>query len=150
MSRTMFIVYNWKRPITQKIGKAELQFFCNAYLSNDIYLPTKFLVDTSYNFRAMSRTISKWKKWTKGNNSKIKEGRDTDPLHSTFLLRSIYLQSSLLVPFMVSELFRAMSRTKFKVKNKLTKGINPKLGKAELWLFLHYTTVLSIRTKFKV
>jgi hypothetical protein len=46
-------------------------------LLNDIYQPTNFLVDTSYGFKAMSRTMFKVKKWTKGNNPKIREGRMT-------------------------------------------------------------------------
>jgi hypothetical protein len=42
--------------ITPKLGKTELWFFCTAILPNEIYLPTKFHVDISYKFRAMSRT----------------------------------------------------------------------------------------------
>jgi hypothetical protein len=38
---------NKQRGIIQKIGKAELRFLCTAHLLNEIYLPTKFHVDTS-------------------------------------------------------------------------------------------------------
>jgi hypothetical protein len=45
-----------QRAITSKQGKAELWFFRIALLPNETYLPTKFHVDISYNFRVMSRT----------------------------------------------------------------------------------------------
>jgi hypothetical protein len=35
-----------KQAITPKLGKAELQFLCTAYLPNEIYIPAKFHVDT--------------------------------------------------------------------------------------------------------
>jgi hypothetical protein len=47
---------NKQRAIIQNLGKAELRFMCNALLLNEIYLPTKCHVDTSYTFRVMSRT----------------------------------------------------------------------------------------------
>jgi hypothetical protein len=42
--------------MTQKFGRADLRFFCKAHLLNEIYLSTKLLVDTSCDFRGMSRT----------------------------------------------------------------------------------------------
>jgi hypothetical protein len=45
---------NKHRAIIQKLGKAELRFLCTTHLLNEIYLPTKFHVDTSYSFRVMS------------------------------------------------------------------------------------------------
>jgi hypothetical protein len=36
-----------KKAITSKLGNADLRFFCNVHLLNEIYLPTKFLVDTN-------------------------------------------------------------------------------------------------------
>jgi hypothetical protein len=47
---------NKQRAIIQNLGKEELRFLCTAILLNEIYLPTKFHVDTSYSFRVMSRT----------------------------------------------------------------------------------------------
>jgi hypothetical protein len=39
---------NKQRVFNQVLGQAELRFLCNAHLLNEIYLPTKFHVDTSY------------------------------------------------------------------------------------------------------
>ena len=47
---------NEQRAITPKLGNAELQFFCIALIFNEIYLPTKCLVDITCNFRVMSWT----------------------------------------------------------------------------------------------
>jgi len=44
---------NEQRAITPKLGKAELCFLCTVLLFNEIYLPTKILVDTSCCFRVM-------------------------------------------------------------------------------------------------
>jgi hypothetical protein len=41
---------NKQRAIIQKLGKADLWFLCTAHLLNEIYLHTKFHVDTSYSF----------------------------------------------------------------------------------------------------
>ena len=46
---------NKQRAITPKLGNAEL-FLCTALLHNEIYLPTKFLVETSCSFKVMSQT----------------------------------------------------------------------------------------------
>jgi hypothetical protein len=46
-----------------------------ALLPNENYLPTKFHVDTSYNSRVMFWTKFKVSKYTKGNNSKIRQDR---------------------------------------------------------------------------
>jgi hypothetical protein len=47
---------NKQRGIIKELGKAELRFLCTAHLLNEIYLPIKFHVDTSYSFRVMSWT----------------------------------------------------------------------------------------------
>jgi hypothetical protein len=48
---------NEQRAITPKLGKkSELWFFYNSHLLNEIYLPTKFHVDTSCCFKVMFRT----------------------------------------------------------------------------------------------
>jgi hypothetical protein len=39
---------NKQRGIIQKLGKAELRFLCTAHQLNEIYISTKFHVDTSY------------------------------------------------------------------------------------------------------
>jgi hypothetical protein len=51
MSPTKFKIE--KRAITPKSGIAELWLLCNALLHNDIYIPTKFLVDISCSFRVI-------------------------------------------------------------------------------------------------
>jgi hypothetical protein len=43
---------NEQKAITPKLSKAEFRFFCTALLFNEINLPTPFVVDTSYGFRA--------------------------------------------------------------------------------------------------
>jgi hypothetical protein len=47
---------NKQMGIIQKLDKAELRLLSTAHLLNEIYLPIKFYVDTSYTFRVMSRT----------------------------------------------------------------------------------------------
>jgi hypothetical protein len=74
---------NEQRKITPKLGKTELWFFNNALLRNEISLPTKFHVDISYTFKIMSRTKFKVLTWTKGNNSKNRQGRVTVLMHCT-------------------------------------------------------------------
>jgi len=46
---------NEQRATTPKLGKAELWFRCTTLLLNEIYQPTKCLVDTSCSFIRMSR-----------------------------------------------------------------------------------------------
>jgi hypothetical protein len=56
-------IKNEKRAITKKLGKAELQFLCNALLLTEIYLSTKFLVHTSSKFQSyVPDKKSGWKK----------------------------------------------------------------------------------------
>jgi hypothetical protein len=47
---------NKQRAIIQKLGKTELRFLYTAHLLNEIYLPTKFYVETFCCFKVMSRT----------------------------------------------------------------------------------------------
>ena len=64
-----------KKAITSKLGKAELRFLCTALLLNEIYLPTKFLVETSCSFRVMS--------WTRcGQTDGHTDGRSGDYIFS--------------------------------------------------------------------
>jgi hypothetical protein len=46
---------NKQRAIIHKLGKTELWFLSTAHLLNEIYLPTRFHVDTSCCFKVMSR-----------------------------------------------------------------------------------------------
>ena len=53
---TKFKVLYKQKAITQILGKAGLRFFCTVFLLNDIYLPTKFMVNTPCRFGVMSWT----------------------------------------------------------------------------------------------
>jgi hypothetical protein len=53
---------NEQRAIIQKLDKAELRLLCTAHQLNEIYLPIKFHIDTSYSFRVMSRKMFKVQK----------------------------------------------------------------------------------------
>jgi hypothetical protein len=46
---------NEQRAITPKLENAELLFLCTEHLTYEIYLPKKFHVDISNNFRVMSQ-----------------------------------------------------------------------------------------------
>jgi len=47
---------NIQRAITLQYDNVEVRFLSNALLLNEMYIPTKFLVDISCSFRVMSRT----------------------------------------------------------------------------------------------
>jgi len=100
---------------------------CNATLLNEIYQPTKFLVEISCSFRVIFWTKFKVEKLTTGNKTKIRHGRVTVLEHCTSI-NEIYSPTKFLVDTCCS--FRVMSRTKFKsVKNgQRTKA--PTFGKA--------------------
>jgi len=65
-------------------------------LLSEIYVSTKFQVDTFYSSQVMSRTKFKVSKIPKCNNSKIREGRDM-VLCTALLLNEIYLPTKILV-----------------------------------------------------
>jgi hypothetical protein len=64
-------------------GNNSSRAFQIALLFHEIYLPTTFYVNISSSFRVMSRTKLKVKKWTMGNNSKIRQNSVTVLLHCT-------------------------------------------------------------------
>jgi hypothetical protein len=96
---------NEQRAITPKLDKTELWFFCTALPVNEIYLPTKIHVNISYSLKLMSQTKFKWLECTKGNNSKKLERQSygSSALH-IYPMRSMYIQSFMLIPLVVSEL----------------------------------------------
>jgi hypothetical protein len=60
-SRKILKCKNEQRAITSNLGKAELWFFCTAFLVNEIYIPTNFIVNTFRGLSVMSRKSSKCK-----------------------------------------------------------------------------------------
>jgi hypothetical protein len=111
------------------------------WLFNEIYLSIKFRGDIFYSFRGMSRVKFKVWKWTKSNNSKLDKAvlrffwiavLSNEIYGScalqTYSMRSIYLQSFILIPLIVLESCPGQSS---KCKNKQSPFIQ-KLGKAEL------------------
>jgi hypothetical protein len=77
---------NKQRAMNRKLGKAKIQFFFIACLSNKIYLPTQFLVDISYSLRVMpwSHSICK--------NEQRAITPELDKSLHFYTMRSIYLQ----------------------------------------------------------
>ena len=72
-----------KGAITQNLGKQKLRFMCTALPLDAIYPPTKFHNHSLYSLGDMHRTKFKYRKKTKGNNSKIKQARVTVHVHCT-------------------------------------------------------------------
>ena len=83
MLRTKFKYEKQQRAITQKLSKQKLWFLCTALPLDEIYPPMKFHNRSWYNFGDIHRTIFKYEKTTKGNNSKIKQARVMIPSHCT-------------------------------------------------------------------
>jgi hypothetical protein len=80
-----------KGQITPKLGKIKLWFFCTALPPIEIYLSTKFHVVIFYAFRvirAITPKLCNTELW----------------FFSTALMRSIYLQSFMLIPLVFSKL----------------------------------------------
>jgi len=121
---------------------------CTALLPKEMYLPTEFLVNTHCHFRIMSWT--KFKVWNKQRAITPKLGKaELWLLSNALLLNEIYLPTKFEVDISCS--FRLMSRTKFKVKNKL-RAITPTLGKVELWLLCNAFLLneIYLPTKFEL
>ena len=74
---------NKKRAITQNLSKRVLWFLCIALRLDEIYPPTKFHNHSLLSLRDMHRKKFKYKKKTKGNNSKIKQAKVTVRMHCT-------------------------------------------------------------------
>ena len=72
-----------KKAITQNLSKQKLRFMCTALPLDEIYPPTKFHNHSLFGLRDMHRKKSKYKKKTKGNNSKIKQARLKVHMHCT-------------------------------------------------------------------
>ena len=66
-----------------KLRQAKLKFICTALPLDEIYPPTKFHNHSLYSLGDMHRKKFKYKKKTKGNNSKIKQARITVHIHCT-------------------------------------------------------------------
>jgi hypothetical protein len=96
----------------------------------------------------MSQTMFTVYKWTKGNNSKIRQDSYCSSALYFHPMRSIYLQSFMLICLIVLELCPGQSS---KCKNK-QKAIILKLGKVELLFFCtaHLLNEIYLPTKFYV
>ena len=83
MLRTKIKYENKQRAITQKLSKRVLWFLCIALHLDEIYPPSKFHNHSLVNLRDMHWKKFKYKKKTKGNNSKIKQARVIVHMHCT-------------------------------------------------------------------
>ena len=93
--------------------KRRVMLLCTAFLLNEIYIPTKFLVDTSCTCRVMSRTNSMCKNEQRVITPKYSNA-ELQFLCSALLLNEIYLSTILPTKFYVDTCFscRIMSKTR--------------------------------------
>ena len=90
MARTRKMYEKFQRAIIQKLWKQKWWFLCTALFLNEIYLPMKFQVDTSYTFLNMARTRKKYEEFQRAIIQKLCH-QELRFLCTALLLNEFYL-----------------------------------------------------------